>query len=88
MHLAVNEVAERLAAFSNGINMMPYLFTQMHLSLANAAAATSALAGFGVFTTIFGAFLADAYLGRFRTIMAFSFIYGVVTKHEINRAFW
>ncbi|KAI8549582.1 hypothetical protein RHMOL_Rhmol06G0036400 [Rhododendron molle] len=41
------------------------------------AAATSALAGFGVFTTIFGAFLADAYLGRFRTIMAFSFIYGV-----------
>ncbi|KAF7140367.1 hypothetical protein RHSIM_Rhsim06G0027300 [Rhododendron simsii] len=75
--IIVNEVAERLAAFSNGINMMPYLFTQMHLSLANAAAATSALAGFGIFTTIFGAFLADAYLGRFRTIMAFSFIYGV-----------
>jgi len=78
--LSVNEVIERLAFFAIAVNMTAYLVFQMHQSLPDAATHVTDWIGAAYVLTLFGAFLADAYLGRFKTIIVFSTIYAVVTK--------
>lgn len=74
----MNEVAERLAFFAIQVNMVSFLVSQMHESLPDAAAHVTAWIGAAFIFTLLGAFLADAYLGRFRTIIIFSLIYALV----------
>lgn len=76
--LAVNEVTERLAFFAIAVNMVAYLVFEMHQSLPDAATHATDWIGAAYVLTLFGAFLADAYLGRFRTVVVFSAIYAVV----------
>jgi peptide/histidine transporter 3/4 len=52
----------------------------MHQSLPTAATHVSDWIGAAYVLTIFGAFMADAYLGRFKTIILFSCIYAVVSR--------
>ncbi|XP_059636654.1 protein NRT1/ PTR FAMILY 8.2-like [Cornus florida] len=73
--IIVNEVAERLAFFAIAVNMVSYLVLEMHQSIPNAATHVSDWIGAAYVLTIVGAFLADAYLGRFLTIIIFSGIY-------------
>lgn len=73
-----NEAAERMAFFSIAVNMVSYLVTQMHQSLPDAATHVSDWTGASYFLTLLGAFLADSYLGRFKTIVVFSSIYALV----------
>ncbi|KAL8261262.1 hypothetical protein R6Q59_025311 [Mikania micrantha] len=73
--IIVNEVAERLAFFAVAVSMVLYLVTQMHQSLPNAATHVTDWIGAAYVLTLVGAFIADAYLGRFLTIIVFSFIY-------------
>ncbi|KAI7734138.1 hypothetical protein M8C21_018445, partial [Ambrosia artemisiifolia] len=73
--IIVNEVAERLAFFAVAVSMVLYLVTQMHQSLPNAATHVTDWIGAAYVLTLVGAFIADAYLGRFLTIITFSFIY-------------
>ena len=73
----MNEVAERLAFFAIAVNMVAYLVYQMHQSLPEAATHVTDWIGAAYVLTILGAFLADAYLGRFKTIMLFSAIYAL-----------
>ncbi|GJY74015.1 NRT1/ PTR family 8.2-like protein [Tanacetum coccineum] len=73
--IIVNEVAERLAFFAVAVSMVLYLVTEMHQSLPNAATHVTDWIGAAYVLTLFGAFIADAYLGRFLTIIVFSFIY-------------
>lgn len=73
-----NEAAERMAFFSIAVNMVSYLVTQMHESLPEAATHVSDWVGASYFLTLLGAFLADSYLGRFKTIVVFSSIYALV----------
>ncbi|KAL3640928.1 hypothetical protein CASFOL_015896 [Castilleja foliolosa] len=73
--IIVNEVAERFAFFSIAVNMVAYLVGQMHQSLPEAATHVSNWIGAAYILTLFGAFIADSYLGRFRTIVSFSCIY-------------
>lgn len=75
---AVNEVTERLAFFSIAVNMVAYLFSEMHQSLPDAATHVTDWIGAAYVLTLLGAFLADAYLGRFRTILIFSAVYAAV----------
>lgn len=83
MH-AVNEVAERLAFFAVAVNMVAYLVFEMKQTLPNAATHVTDWIGAAYILTLLGAFLADAYLGRFRTIMIFSCVYTVVSNNTSN----
>ncbi|KAG9456766.1 hypothetical protein H6P81_001274 [Aristolochia fimbriata] len=73
----VNEVAERLAFYAIAVNMVSYLVSEMHQSLPNAATHVTDWIGAAFILTLLGAFLADAYFGRFNTIIIFSCIYAV-----------
>ncbi|KAG4148006.1 hypothetical protein ERO13_D05G259500v2 [Gossypium hirsutum] len=75
--IIVNEVAERLAFFAVAVNMVAYLVSEMHQSLPSAATHVNDCIGAAYCLTLLGAFLADAYLGRFFTIIIFSCIYAV-----------
>nr|XP_017189153.1 protein NRT1/ PTR FAMILY 8.1-like [Malus domestica] len=76
--IIVNEVAERLAFFAIAVNMVRYLVYEMRQSLPTAATHVTNWIGASYVLTLFGAFIADAYLGRFKTIITFSCIYAVV----------
>ena len=80
--LPVNEVAERLAFYAIAVNMVAYLVFQMHQSLPDAATHVTDWIGAAFVLTLFGAFCADAYLGRFKTIVIFSCIYTVVRNQD------
>ncbi|XP_052202942.1 protein NRT1/ PTR FAMILY 8.2-like [Diospyros lotus] len=75
--IIVNEVAERLAFFAVAVSMVTYLVAEMHQTIPTAATHVNDWIGAAFVLTIVGAFLADAYLGRFKTIIVFSGIYAV-----------
>ncbi|KAF2310036.1 hypothetical protein GH714_006260 [Hevea brasiliensis] len=75
--IIVNEVAERLAFFAIAVNMVAYLVLEMRQSLPAAATHVTDWIGASYVLTILGAFLADSYLGRFKTIIIFSSVYAV-----------
>ncbi|KAJ9166033.1 hypothetical protein P3X46_020834 [Hevea brasiliensis] len=75
--IIVNEVAERLAFFAVAVNMVAYLVLEMRQSLPAAATHVTDWIGASYVLTILGAFLADSYLGRFKTIIIFSCVYAV-----------
>ncbi|KAJ8539571.1 hypothetical protein K7X08_013823 [Anisodus acutangulus] len=75
--IIVNEVAERLAFFAVAVSMVTYLVSEMHQSLPDAATHVNDWIGAAYVLTLLGAFLADAYFGRFLTITIFSCIYFV-----------
>ncbi|GLJ38891.1 hypothetical protein SUGI_0792870 [Cryptomeria japonica] len=75
--IIVNEVAERLAYYSVAVNMFSYVILEMHESIPYAANFVTDWIGAAFVLTLLGAFLADGYLGRFKTIIIFSSIYAV-----------
>mgnify|MGYP003702074061 CR=1 FL=1 len=78
---AANEVAEKLAVLGFTTNMLMYLTRQLHMPLAKAATTLTNFGGVSALTPLIGAFLADAFAGRFWTIAAASLIYQVVRIH-------
>ncbi|KAK6938889.1 Proton-dependent oligopeptide transporter family [Dillenia turbinata] len=72
---SVNEVAERSSFFPIATNMVQYLVLEMHHPIPTAATHVTDWMGAAYCLTLFGAFLADAYLGRFKTLIIFSTIY-------------
>ncbi|KAL7261849.1 hypothetical protein ACSBR1_000280 [Camellia fascicularis] len=75
--IIVNEVAERLAFFAIAVNMVRYLALEMNESIPDAVTHVTDWIGAAFVLAILGAFLADAYLGRFKTIIIFSCVYAV-----------
>ncbi|KAK1260851.1 Peptide transporter PTR2 [Acorus gramineus] len=75
--IIMNEVAERLAFYAIAVNLVTYLIVEMHQPLADAATHVTDWIGAAFVLTLLGAFLADSYLGRFKTILIFSCIYAV-----------
>lgn len=67
-----------MAFYAIAVNMVTYLVVEMHQSLPDAATHTTDWIGAAFVLTILGAFLADAYLGRFLTIVIFSCVYALV----------
>ncbi|KAL6204475.1 hypothetical protein ACLB2K_021742 [Fragaria x ananassa] len=70
-----NECCERLAYYGMSSNLVIYFKTRLHQSSARAAKSNSNWSGTCYLTPLLGAFLADAYLGRYKTIASFSIIY-------------
>ncbi|XP_023539304.1 protein NRT1/ PTR FAMILY 8.1-like [Cucurbita pepo subsp. pepo] len=70
-----NECCERLAYYGMSTNLVNYL--QIRLNMDNVAASNSVTSWSGTcyLTPLIGAFLADAYLGRYWTIASFSIFY-------------
>lgn len=70
-----NECCERLAYYGMSTNLVNYFITRLHEGNAKAAVNVSNWSGTCYFFPLVGAFLADAYLGRYWVIASFSMIY-------------
>ena len=77
--LTGQECCERLAYYGIATNMVIYLKTQLHQHPATASNNVTNWSGTCYITPLIGAFFADAYLGRFWTIVVFSIIYCLVS---------
>lgn len=67
--VTVNELAERLATIGIALNFISYLMGSYHMSQVTAASVLSIVSGTASLTPLVGAFLSDAYMGRFWTIV-------------------
>lgn len=70
-----NECCERLAYYGMSMNLLLYFKNELHQHSATASKNLSNWSGTCYVTPLLGAFLADAYLGRYWTIAIFSIIY-------------
>ncbi|CAK8537710.1 unnamed protein product [Lathyrus sativus] len=70
-----NECCERLAFYGMSTNLVRYFKYQLHQHGATASKNAADWGGTCYITPLIGAFVADAYLGRFWTIFCFSIIY-------------
>ncbi|CAN6294049.1 unnamed protein product [Urochloa humidicola] len=71
------EFTELMAFFAISKNLVTYLTTVLHESKVTAARNISAWVGACFFTPLFGAYIADTYLGRYWTIVVFLPVYFV-----------
>ncbi|KAJ7545076.1 hypothetical protein O6H91_09G106400 [Diphasiastrum complanatum] len=69
------ECCERLAFYGINANLVNYLTRVLLQGNAAAAKQVAIWCGTGYMTPLLGAFIADAYLGRYRTITTFSVVY-------------
>ncbi|KAE8697718.1 Protein NRT1/ PTR FAMILY 8.3 [Hibiscus syriacus] len=70
-----NECCERLAYYGMGTNLVNYLEERLNQGNVDASNNVTNWSGTCYITPLIGAFLADAYLGRYWTIASFSIIY-------------
>ncbi|GKU96296.1 hypothetical protein SLEP1_g9545 [Rubroshorea leprosula] len=70
-----NEMAERMAYYGLSVNMVTFMFYVMHRSFSSSANAVNNFLGISQASSVLGGFLADAYLGRYKTIAIFTTIY-------------
>ncbi|PIA54397.1 hypothetical protein AQUCO_00900739v1, partial [Aquilegia coerulea] len=72
-----NELCERLAYYGMSTNLVNYLQLHYNMGNADAAKAVSVWSGTCYITPLVGAFLADAYFGRYWVIFVFSILYAL-----------
>lgn len=78
--VAGNECCERLAYYGMSTNLVNYLQQRFGQGNATAANNVTTWSGTCYVTPLFGAFLADAYMGRYWTIATFSIVYAIVSS--------
>ncbi|KAB2085759.1 hypothetical protein ES319_A05G420400v1 [Gossypium barbadense] len=72
------EMAERFAFYGLAGNLITYLTNNLGQPVAAAAKNVNTWVGVSAIFPLLGAFVADSYLGRFKTILASSSIYFLV----------
>ncbi|KAG9457059.1 hypothetical protein H6P81_001567 [Aristolochia fimbriata] len=72
---AVVEVLERLAFFGITANLIIYLTNILQDTTVTAAKEINLWSGISTFLCLFGAFMADSYLGRYQTVLLSSLVY-------------
>ncbi|RWV77974.1 hypothetical protein GW17_00061129, partial [Ensete ventricosum] len=77
--LAANEILEKVASFGLHANMIVYLTKTYHMSPAAGAIVLFIWGAASNFTPVFGAFVSDSCLGRFRVIAIGSFVSLIVS---------
>ncbi|XP_051212529.1 protein NRT1/ PTR FAMILY 8.2-like [Lolium perenne] len=73
--ILANECCERLAYYGMSSNLVNYMIDRLHQGNAAAATNVNNWSGTCYVMPLLGAFIADSYLGRFRTIAAFMTLY-------------
>lgn len=83
-----NECCERLAYYGMSTNLVNYFIERMHQGNATAAKNVNNWSGTCYIMPLLGAFLADAYLGRYWVIAIFSMIYVIVSLLHFSNLFF
>lgn len=78
------ETSERLSYFGIATSLVLYLTKVMHQELKTAARNVNYWAGVTTLMPLFGGFIADAYLGRYSTVLASCFVYLIVSSIPIS----
>ncbi|KAF9428144.1 peptide transporter ptr2 [Podila epigama] len=73
--IIVTELAERFAFYGASMLFQRYMLTRLKLEKGNATAISRGFQFFSYATTIFGAVVADKWLGKFKTVLIFSIVY-------------
>lgn len=68
------EICERLSTMGIAVNLVTYLTGTMHLPSATSANIVTDFMGTSFLLCLLGGFLADSFLGRYKTIAIFSVI--------------
>lgn len=73
-------MCERLATAAIALNLEPYLVGDMHLSISRSSNIVTNFLGTSYLFCLLGGFIADAYLGRFRTLAGAAAIQFLVNR--------
>lgn len=80
--LAAIEFSERLSYFGIATSLIIYLTKVIHQDLKTAAKSVNYWSGVTTMMPLVGGFLADAYIGRFSTVLISSIIYLLVNLNS------
>ncbi|KAF9207935.1 peptide transporter ptr2 [Haplosporangium sp. Z 27] len=73
--IIVTELCERFAFYGASMLFQRYMLEHLELSKGNGTAISRGFSFFSYITTIFGAIVADKWLGKFKTILIFAILY-------------
>ncbi|XP_072996645.1 protein NRT1/ PTR FAMILY 8.1-like [Typha latifolia] len=74
-YILANECCERLAYYGMSTNLVNYMKTRLHQGNTTASNNVTNWSGTCYITPLLGAFIADAYFGRYWTIATFMIVY-------------